>query len=175
GIPQEDYDAVVAERDSVQAKVTSVQSELTGVQSELDNTKKDLASKESELATAKSDLASALTQIEGLESDVGSANSKASSANSKLSSANSELSALKQKMEKAETFAGVISSLFVPIMKGEDINALQVFISWTDSINAVDDPEVRRLFNETIASEGGDQELTALYLYIFETLPEILK
>lgn len=175
GLPQEEHDAVVAERDTAQAELTSLRNELAGVQSELDDTKSDLSARDSELATAKSDLATVLTQIESLESDVSSANSRVSSANSKLSSANSELSAIKQGMEKAETFAGVISALFVPILKGEDFNALEVFMNWTESINAVDDPEVKRLFNEIIASSGGDQELTALYLYIFETLPGLLK
>lgn len=82
GIPQEDYDAVVAERDTAQADASSLQSKLDDA--------------ERELATAKSDLAAAQSQIESLESDVSSANSRASSANSKLEAANSELSAIKE-------------------------------------------------------------------------------
>jgi len=80
GIPQADYDAVVAERDTAQANASSLQNELN-------DTKRDLTTKESALATAQS-------QIERLESDISSANSRASSANSRLEAANSELSAI---------------------------------------------------------------------------------
>jgi hypothetical protein len=70
GVPQEDYDAVVAERDAAQAEATSLQSELAGVQGELDDTKRDLSTTESNLATAESDLATANTRITSLESNL---------------------------------------------------------------------------------------------------------
>ena len=82
GIPQQDYDAIVAERDTAQADVSSLQSELAGVQSELDDTKSALTTVESRLATV-------LGQIENLENDV-------SGVNSKLATANLELSTIKK-------------------------------------------------------------------------------
>lgn len=53
GVPQEDYDAVVAERDAAQTQVASLES--------------DLAATEADLATAESDLAAAQAQVSQLE------------------------------------------------------------------------------------------------------------
>jgi outer membrane murein-binding lipoprotein Lpp len=53
GVPQEEYDAVVAERDAAQSQVASLES--------------DLAATESDLATAESDLAAAQAQVSQLE------------------------------------------------------------------------------------------------------------
>jgi outer membrane murein-binding lipoprotein Lpp len=53
GVPQEEHDAVVAERDAAQSQVASLES--------------DLAATESDLATAESDLAAAQAQVSQLE------------------------------------------------------------------------------------------------------------
>ena len=56
GIPQEEYDAVLAERDAAQAEVESLKS--------------DLATVEGNLATAEGDLATVQSQISSLQSDL---------------------------------------------------------------------------------------------------------
>ena len=53
GIPKEDYDAVVAERDSAQAELQSVQSELQSVSSELSAAQLTIQSQEQAMAKAK--------------------------------------------------------------------------------------------------------------------------
>lgn len=53
GIPQEDYDAVAAERDATQAQVASLQSELNKAQSQIEVLESDLTAMESDLATAQ--------------------------------------------------------------------------------------------------------------------------
>ena len=56
GVPQEEHDAVLAERDGAQAEVASLQSDLTEVQSDLAAAESDLADTESDLAKAQSEL-----------------------------------------------------------------------------------------------------------------------
>ena len=60
GIPQEDYDAVIAERDSAEAKIErmktdleTARSDLSAVENELDTVKRQVTSLHSELAQAQ--------------------------------------------------------------------------------------------------------------------------
>ena len=78
GVPQEEHDAVVAERDAAQAEVASLQSELAGVQSDLAATEDDLAAAESDLGETESDLATARSSISSLQSDLRAAQAKVS-------------------------------------------------------------------------------------------------
>ena len=89
GIPQEDYDAVVSERDTALAEISSLQSELDATETALNLTKEELNNKEKELASSQS-------EVESLESELSDVNSKLSSANSRLLTANSELSTIKE-------------------------------------------------------------------------------
>jgi hypothetical protein len=56
GIPQEQYDAVVAERDSIQAELQSAKSELTDSQSKVSELTSQLEGKEAELEATKKEL-----------------------------------------------------------------------------------------------------------------------
>lgn len=67
GIPQEEYDAVVAERDAAQAQATTLQSDLAKARSDLTAVEAKLASLQEDYNTAKSNLTaveSALAEAE---------------------------------------------------------------------------------------------------------------
>jgi len=66
GIPQEDYDAVVAERDAGQTKLQSVQDELDTAKSELQSVKSQLTSLQSTVQTQKANMVEAGNYIEAL-------------------------------------------------------------------------------------------------------------
>jgi len=79
GIPQEDYDAVVDERDDAKVQVETLhsqlndaQTDLTALQGSLTTTQSQLVTEESALAETQSDLASARAQISSLQSQVSS-------------------------------------------------------------------------------------------------------
>jgi len=77
GIPQQDYDAVVAEKYEAQAEVSSLQSELDTLESKLERSKSEvetlesnLAKKESEVETLEGNLDKAERQIESQRGDL---------------------------------------------------------------------------------------------------------
>lgn len=81
GVPQEEHDAVVAERDAAKVQVASLQSDLNKAQSDL--------------AAAESDLATAQAQIETLEDDIDKAESSLGKAKSDLAAAQRQVSELR--------------------------------------------------------------------------------
>ena len=128
GIPKEDYEAVVAERDSAQAELQSVQSELQSVSSE-------------------------------------------------LSAAQATIQAQEQAMAKAKTSAEIINTLFVPILKGEEgpADPVQIIFEWRDQVEATGDAVMKAKFDAFIESEGGEEETTDFFRYLFESIPETLE
>jgi len=74
GVPQEDYDAVLAERDAAQAQVASLQSDMSETQSQIETLESDLADAQAQLTTVQSDydkvnsdLAKTQDEIDALE------------------------------------------------------------------------------------------------------------
>ena len=45
----------------------------------------------------------------------------------------------------------------------------------TDTLEAAGDPELERLFEAAVRSKGENTEMTALFVYLFETLPKLLE
>jgi len=168
GIPKEEHDAVVAERNSMQA-------ELQLVKSELDDKKSELLSVQNELETVKSELQSVQGELDTVKSEIQSVQGELESVRNQLSSAQSKVQAQKETMAKARTFAEVVSILFVPALKGEIVNEVELLLAWADKIKATEDPELNRLFAAVTGSGGGDQQTVDLFLYIFETLPKMLE
>ncbi|HEY87664.1 MAG TPA: hypothetical protein G4O06_06560 [Dehalococcoidia bacterium] len=76
GIPQEDYDAVVAERDASKAQATSLQSDLTAAESDLTTAQSDLTAAESDLNTAEGKVSSLQSQVSSLNSDLATAEAR---------------------------------------------------------------------------------------------------
>ena len=119
GVSQEQYNAVVAEREAAKAELQVVQNELQKVKTEQEQT-----------------------------------------------------------ITKARAFAEVISSLFVPILKGEittEAELAMLGISWLGSINNLGDEKAQRLFDDWVNSNFADQEMLDFFIYIFETLQETLE
>lgn len=96
GVPQEEHDAVLAERDAAQAEVASLQGELAEVQSKLTTTESDLGETESDLATAESDLADTQSEISSLQSQKSSLQSQISSLQSQLTGAEAQVAELEK-------------------------------------------------------------------------------
>ena len=88
GIPQEEYDAAVAEKEAAEAQVASLQSELS-------KAKNDLAAAQEELATAQSDL-------EAAQDEAAAGESKGSSAQSQISSLKGDLAAAEATIAEKE-------------------------------------------------------------------------
>ncbi len=73
GIPQEEYDAVLAEQDATQAKVESLQTKVESLQGELDKAQGQIESIENDRSEVESDLTTAQSQISSLQSDLNDA------------------------------------------------------------------------------------------------------
>jgi outer membrane murein-binding lipoprotein Lpp len=91
GIPQEEYDAALAERDATQAKVESLQTEVESLQTkveslqdELDKVQGQIESIENDLSEVEGDLAMAQSQISSLRSDLNNANSNLAAAEAQI-------------------------------------------------------------------------------------------
>lgn len=93
GIPQEDYDAVVADKEAVETKIPALESDLSKEKSEVSNTKREITSVKSELAIVTSDLKAAQGERDEAESQASSLKSQVSSAQSAANKAKSELAA----------------------------------------------------------------------------------
>jgi len=74
GIPQEEYDAVLAERNTERTRVESLQTNVDSLQGELYEAQVQITSIENELSELESDLSSAQIQISSLQSDLNDAN-----------------------------------------------------------------------------------------------------
>ncbi len=87
GIPQEDYDAVVAERNAAQAKVTTLQTQIDSLQNELNEAEEQIESIESienSLSKLEGELSAAQSQISSLQSALNNANTSLTAAEAKI-------------------------------------------------------------------------------------------
>ena len=182
GISQEVYDAamveldaIVAEKDSLAANLQSVQSEFDAAKSNLDSVKTELESMKSEFQSSQNEFNTMKSELESVLAELDSAKLEIESLQAELSTSQSQLQINEDTIEKAKTFAEVISSLFVPALKGEFVNEFKLATQWLNSIQAIDDPVAERLAEAIIDTEGSEQALTDFYLYIFESLPQILE
>jgi len=84
GIPQEEYDAALAERDATQAKVESLQTKVESLQGELDEAQGQIESIENDRSEVESDLATAQSQISSLQSDLNDAKDNLAAAEAQI-------------------------------------------------------------------------------------------
>ena len=91
GIPQEEYDAALAERDATQAKVESLQTQAESLQTqaeslqdELDKAQDQIECIENDRSEVEGDLATAQSQISSLRSDLNNANSNLAAAEAQI-------------------------------------------------------------------------------------------
>lgn len=119
GIPQEEHDTVVAERDAAKSQVASLQSDLAEAETEIETLENDLTATESDLTTTQSDLASA-------ESDLAAAESRISSLQSDLDDAQGEIETLQGDYEVTSTELAEIKGVYPP----GDFSSLDELQDW---------------------------------------------
>ena len=119
GIPQEEHDAVVAERDTGLAKVASLESDLAATETELETTENILGETEDDLAATQSDLAATQTELADAESQISSLRSAANKAKS-------DLAAVQGDYEAASTELADIKELYPP----RDFSSLRELEDW---------------------------------------------
>jgi Skp family chaperone for outer membrane proteins len=159
GVPQEDYDAVVAERDAAQAEATSLQSELAGVQGELDDTKRDLSTTESNLATAESDLATAQNEIKSAQTSASEARSQLNSMKADMTSS---FTSLREKLSVQEAILNywnyTAKSTYGETSMEEFLTYAALFLVNTGTkIDAVGNAELSQLWENFITYAALDE------------------
>jgi len=109
GIPQEEYDAALAERDATQAKVESLQTEAESLQTEAESLRTEAESLQTKVESLQDELDKVQGQIESIENDLSevegdltAAQSQISSLRSDLNNANSNLAAAEAQIAKME-------------------------------------------------------------------------
>ena len=102
GVPQEDLDDAIAERDAAQAQVTSLQSDLAAAESALAAAESDLAAAESAKDSAESAKASAESAKAAAESAKAAAESAKAAAESDLAAAEAEVADLEAQIADLE-------------------------------------------------------------------------
>ena len=175
GVAQEVYDAAVAERDSLVANLQSVQSELDAAKSKLQLVQSELDKSKLELESVSGELESVSGELESAKSEFDAAKSELRSVQSELSATQSTIKTQEQTMAKAQTFAEVLSVIFVPALTGEPVNEIELLAEWMGNIQAAEDAELQRLFFAALSSGGGESELIDFFIYVFETLPKLLE
>jgi len=126
GIPQEEHDAVVAERNAAKAQVVSLQGDLDEAESRIDVLEGNLAATEGDLADTESELATVEEERDKAQSDLQAAKSRASSAESAASKAKSELAAVQGDYEAASTELAEIKEVYPP----RDFSSMKELQEW---------------------------------------------
>lgn len=147
GVAQEQYDTVAAELDKAQKVVQSARAELESAQARVSELTDSQGRAEAELETVRSELSAIQSTVETQEKIIAN----------------------------AKTFTEVISILFVPALTGESVNEVELLFQWRQAIKDTGDAELQRLFDAVVDSDAADRELMDFFIYIFETLPEMLE
>ena len=131
GIPQEQYDSALNERDAAQAQVTSLQG--------------DLSEARSQISALESDLNAAEGQVEALQGEIGGLETQ-------LSTAQGNYDRVNEKIAKAKLYGKILDSwVFVPY----DEATSEEVIELTSMVEALDDTEVSDKF--TIWYDSGKE------------------
>ena len=70
GMPKEDYEAMVAERDAAQTRIASLQNDLYNAQGQIETLQSNLSETQNQIETLKTNLSEAEDQIESLQSSM---------------------------------------------------------------------------------------------------------
>lgn len=160
GIPQEEHDAMIAERDTGLAKVASLESDLSATESELETTENILEETEDDLAATQSDLAATQSELADAESQVSSLKSAASKAKSDLSAARDEVSELEgfktdvdslwDSLSPKLELISQIAEVFALYEADESVQMAAAFFGLGSYIDAVGDTELSELWDEVM-------------------------
>ena len=102
GVPQEDLDTAIAERDAAQAQVASLQSDLATAESDLAAAESDLAAAQSALATAQSAKAAAESAKATAQSSLATAQSQLAAAQAEIADLEGQIALLEEQLAAAE-------------------------------------------------------------------------
>ena len=147
GIPQEEHDAVVAERDAAKAQVASLQSDLTDAQSQI-------SSLQSEYDEAKSDLSAAQSRASSLQSELTAATSALASHESFKSDLNTLWSEVHKKLTLLETIldywndAGKVTSGEISQTEFVSVTTVKFMTKTGTYVDAVGNTELSQLWED---------------------------
>ena len=102
GVPQEDLDDAIAERDAAQAQVTSLQSDLAAAESALAAAESDLAAAESAKDSAESAKAAAESAKAAAESDLAAAEAEVADLEAQIADLEAQIAAAEEEEEVVE-------------------------------------------------------------------------
>ena len=105
GVPQEEYDAVVADTEAVKTQAASLQSQLDEVKTDLAEAEDNLAAVQNELAAVQDDTGAAQDKVAAEESRASSAQSQVSSLESEIEAAEARIAELEAAIAAAEEAA----------------------------------------------------------------------
>lgn len=120
GIPQEEYNAALIERNATQAKVESLQTEAESLQTEIESLQTEIKSLQDEFDKAQDQIESIENDRSEVEGDLATAQSRISSLQSDLDNANSNLAATEAQIAELEA----IYKLFLLFDDFEDGDAV---------------------------------------------------
>ncbi len=166
GIPQEEYDTVLSERDAAQAEITLLKNNLDAANAQVTSLHSNLSEAKVRINILESDVAEAQSQIESLESRVGSLQSQ-------VSSAQGNYNALKQNAEKARLYGQLLDNYyFVPYFE----ISLAELIEFTNMVNKTENTKVIDSFNTWMNSGGysGTQENLDFWITVWKEFWSVL-
>ena len=126
GVPQEDYDAVVAEKDSAQAELQSVRSELDTTQAELQSVRSELDTTQTELQSVRSELDTTQTELQSVRSELDTTQTELQAVRSELQSMRSQLAVARYTPEEVE--------YFLEIALGSEYSGTHPLAKWSGEI-----------------------------------------
>ena len=152
GIPQEQHDAVVADRDAAEAQVASLQSDLAATESDLAAVESDLAATEADLAVTRVDLVASESEVTRLDGELAAAESEATKLDRELTAAEAQVSSLESQLSQTQSYPdavkeliaqgnpyGEIVNVFFRISGGYAVGSHE-FIPW---VSAANDPNLQ--------------------------------
>lgn len=121
GIPQEEYDVVLAERNTALTKTESLQAEVASLQSDLSKkAESQITTLESDLSKAENDLSWAKSELSKVESDLAAVQSALIAAQNQTVDAQSHVSSLQNELAAAEAELEAVYKVILFIDDFED-------------------------------------------------------
>lgn len=136
GIPQEEYDAVIAERDAAKTQVTSQQMEIQTLQD-------DLAESQNQTETLEGDVAEAQSQIESLQSSV-------SAAQGQLSSYKSDIKSLWSSYDKKAELEGYLLQYWAAAARKDTKTITEMTLDMSKYVDALGNAELSQLWKDAM-------------------------
>jgi len=120
GVPQEEHDAVVTERDAALSQVAFLQSDLVEAQGQIEKLESDVASAQSDLAATETELTTVKEERDKAQSDLSSAQHQVSSAQNQISSLQSELNKTESYLSATEEQVDRMEAVFGELLFFDD-------------------------------------------------------